>query len=129
MKAFRQLIGFTALALGCCVAAFASPQELRTRYNELADELANNQFKRPIHIDSTEASNDLQGDVYAVVDHPFAAVNQALSQPANWCDVLILHLNTKYCRQTQGAGAPRLTVAVGKKHDQPLKDAHKLDFA
>lgn len=129
MKILGKLAAAATLALACCGAALANPQELRARYASLTDELAANQFRQPIHIESAEAVNDLQGDVYAVVDHPFAAVNKALSQPANWCDVLILHLNTKYCRPTQGAAGPRLTVAVGKKFDQPLKDTHKLDFA
>lgn len=127
MKLLARIAGAAALALACCGAALAGPQELRARYADLADELADNAFGQPIHIQSAESPNDLQGDVYAVVDHPFAAVNRALSQPANWCDVLILHLNTKYCRPA--AGSPHLTVAVGKKFDQPLKDTHKLDFA
>jgi hypothetical protein len=121
----------TAISLAVAFNAFAAGNsaELREKYASLGESLARNQFQRPIHIDSREASNDLEGDVYAVVDHPFAVVNKALSQPGNWCDVLILHLNTKYCRQAAGGDVPRLTVAVGKKFDQPLKDAHKLDFS
>ena len=47
----------------------------------------------------SQTSGDLKGDVYAVVDHPFAMVQQALQSADHWCDILILHLNVKRCRR------------------------------
>ena len=52
----------------------------------------------------------------------------ALKGPAQWCDILILHLNTKYCRAV-GAPRPTLQVRIGRKFDQPLAEAYKVDFA
>ena len=49
----------------------------------LAEPLRNNQYKRPLYIESAESSGTLNGDVYAVVDHSFPAVNAALSGPAD----------------------------------------------
>ena len=34
----------------------------------------------------------------------------ALKTREQWCDVLILHLNTKYCRAAEVNGGPGLTV-------------------
>ena len=66
---------------------------------------------------------DLKGDVYAVVDHPFATVQQALQATDHWCDILILHLNVKRCRA--GADGKTINLNVGRKFDQPLEDAYR----
>ena len=60
---------------------------LRAKYAELGKQLRNNQFQRALYLDSVESSHDLKGEIYAVVDYPFAAVNGALNNPAHWCDV------------------------------------------
>lgn len=105
-------------------------EALRSKYTELEDKLRHNQFKRPIYLQSTESSSTLEGDIYAKLDYPFATVNAALNDPqqapANWCNVLILHLNTKYC-SAQGNPA-MLKVYIGKKVEQPLKDAYLVQF-
>jgi hypothetical protein len=74
----------------------------------------------------------LQGDIYAVVDYPFATVNSAFNDPqqgpANWCEVLILHLNTKYCHATSGSNGATISMNVGKKTEQELGDTFRVQF-
>jgi hypothetical protein len=123
-RLMRLLLACMLCAAGLPVAAAPDAEALRARYAELEGRLADNQFKRPLHLESVETPKQLEGDIYAVVDHPFATVSAALREPAQWCDVLILHLNTKFCR----AGSGGLSVAVGKKHDQPLNDAYRVEF-
>ena len=101
---------------------------LRARHAALEPQLRDNQFQGPLYLESVETPRSSQGDVYAVVDHPFGKVSGALANPANWCDLLILHLNVKYCRGTPGA-PPRLEVRIGRKLDQPLASATPLSFA
>ncbi|MBC7512893.1 MAG: hypothetical protein H7234_00470 [Herminiimonas sp.] len=101
---------------------------LLARYGELAPQLQNNQFQRPLYINSSESGDSLTGDIFAVLDYPFATVNTAFNGPDHWCDMLILHLNTKYCRATSQSGKNQLMVSVGKKHDQPLADAYRVNF-
>ena len=106
-----------------------SPSALRAKYAALAPQLASNQFNGPLYLDSVETSQQSEGDLYAVVDYPFATVSAALNSPGHWCDVLILHLNTKYCRaNTVGAGT-QLDLRIGKKYNQPVADASQLMFA
>lgn len=125
----------------CAVAAFtlaASPfadagpplgaSGLHSRHAALVAQLADNPFGGPIVLQSQETSRRVDGDVYAVLDHPFATVNAALSDPGRWCDVLILHLNTKYCRRTLEGGVTHIEMRVGKKTEQALKSASLLDF-
>ena len=71
---------------------------LRATHATLADKLANNPFRRPLVLESVQSSDDLRGEVYAVVDQPFSVVAPALQGMTNWCDLLILHLNVKNCR-------------------------------
>jgi hypothetical protein len=53
-----------------------------------------------------------------VLDYPFDTVSRAFASPRTWCEVLILHLNTKYCR---ASGGNTLSVRMGRK------DARDLD--
>jgi len=101
---------------------------LKARQVALQDRFASNQFGRPLVLESTQTSNDLKGDVYAVVEHPFATVSQALQSAEHWCDILILHLNVKRCR-AGGTAARTLSLSVGRKFDQPIEDAYALEFA
>ncbi|WP_295856073.1 hypothetical protein [uncultured Xylophilus sp.] len=109
--------------------AHADAAELRARYDSLRPALRRNDFQRPMVIESTEQSGRLQGDVFAVLDYPFQRVVQGLSEPALWCDVLILPFNTKYCRARGEEGGPAmLDVRIGRRADQPAEQAYRLSF-
>lgn len=101
---------------------------LKSKYQSLQSQLANNPFKRRISLVSTESSSKLAGDIYAVVDHPFNSVRDGLKSPGSWCDVLMLHLNTKQCLVKNEGGSPVLAVALGRKFDQPLSEAQVVTF-
>lgn len=118
------------LASGKSFAAVSdlSVEPLRAKYAELGEHLRNNAFRRALYLDSSQSSTDLKGEIYAVVDYPFDIVNGALNNPAHWCDVLILHINVKYCHASRRAGGTVLTVNIGRKFFQPLEDAYRLDF-
>jgi hypothetical protein len=104
--------------------AWADAEAMKARHAALVDKLANNQFQRPLVLESTQTSGDLKGDIYAVMDHPYATLDGSLKRPENWCDVLILHLNVKQCR-TSGNN---VAMSVGRKYDQPENEAYKVDF-
>jgi hypothetical protein len=119
-------LGTAALmALGPIQTAHADAGELRAKHAEVRDQLRNNGFGRQLHIDSSETSNTLQGDVYAVLDHPFEKVKEALQDPGAWCDIMLLPFNTKACQ----ASGSRLAVRIGRKPDQPVDQAYRLDFS
>jgi len=124
--------GLLALSLGIAGLGAVQAQDaaaLKARYTALQDKLANNQFGRPLNLESTQTSGDLKGDIYSVVEYPFATVDEAIKPADHWCDILILHLNVKGCKATSsGAGTSTVAVAAGRKFDQPIEDAYKLDF-
>lgn len=105
-----------------------SAASLHAKYASVGERLRQNPFQRALILDSSESSNDLKGDIYALVDYPFPTVSAALNGPELWCDVLFLHINTKYCRATTDETTTVLTVYLGKKTPQPLKDAYPLEF-
>jgi len=100
---------------------------LRAKYAELHDRLGNNQFRKPFYLESSESPDSVTGDMYALVGQPFASAAAALHSPGDWCEILILHINTKYCRAT-GEGSV-LNVNIGNKHDQPLDQAYRVAFS
>jgi hypothetical protein len=102
---------------------------LRAREATLRGALANNPFGRPLVLQSTESSGDLKGDVYAIATQPFGVVGPALQGMDHWCDILMLHLNVKGCDWRGSGISSTLGLVVGRKFDQPLGDAHKVDFS
>jgi hypothetical protein len=114
----------TLLALGPAQVR-ADAGELRARHAELSEQLRNNTFGRQLHINSAESDNRLQGDVYAVLDHPFEKVKEALQDPGAWCDIMLLPFNTRACQ----ASGNRLAVRIGRKPDQPVDQAYRIDFS
>jgi len=119
------VLGFMALN----AFAYAGAGELRAKYGQLQEQLRNNNFHRALHIDSSQEGDTLKGDVYAVLDHPFSELSAALSDPPDWCRILILPFNTKYCHAVASGGAANLLVRIGRKSDQPVQDAYRLIFA
>jgi len=128
---------FLAVALLCAGVGIAhagdadanSPGSLRAKYGALQDRLSHNQFHRPLALDSSETPGGVAGEIYALVNYPFATVGAALNSPGNWCDILILHLNTKYCRASGAGPEAVLNVSIGRKYDLPLDKAHRVVFA
>lgn len=113
---------FPALAEG------NATQDLLAKYASLEPQLRQNQFNRPLVLDSQETPSRVTGEVHAVVDYPFSDVSARLNDPDHWCDVLSLHINTKYCRAVITPGGTFLKVNIGKKTAENLKDAARVEF-
>jgi hypothetical protein len=123
-----------AVLLGSAAAAASAtpalgPAALRQRHAALAPQLGSNSFGQPLHLRSEEGDRRIEGDVYAVLDHPFSEVSAVLSDPARWCEVLFLHMNTKHCAPAAQDGRNRIDLRVGKKVEQPVHNATLLSFA
>jgi len=128
-KLWTFLAGVLLLVPSLAPAAGAlGPAALHSQHAALGPQLTSNPFGGPLVLRSEEASRRIDGEVFAVLDHPFAKVSTALSDPAQWCDILILHLNTKYCRRAQEQAPTTLDVRIGKKEPQSVQAASKLAF-
>lgn len=119
------------LLLCTASVALAAPDPAVTlcaKYTSLKDQLRQNQFQRPLVLDSSETPKRLKGDIYAIVDYPFAVVSTGLNNPNHWCDVMLLHINTKYCHALAGPSGTTLSVNIGKKTPEELVDSARVNF-
>lgn len=101
---------------------------LLARYEVLSQSPDQQPIGPGLYLESTEAQHALRGEVLGVVDYPLATLREVLATPQDWCDVLILHLNVKYCRPESSNGRPALSVAVGRKTYQSLESTYRLAF-
>jgi hypothetical protein len=117
-------------SLACTVAvaqtAPADAARLRASYAEVSDKMGG-VFREPLYLESSEDSGRVSGDIYARMNHSFATVAGALKHADNWCEVMILHLNTKYCRANPAGDM--LAMGVGSKTPEAPEKASRLDFA
>ncbi len=126
--AFVLLCAATGLSRGDDALA-ASGASLAARYLALQEQLRDNHFQRPLHLESREGQGEVAGDVHALVNSPFESAQAALGTPGNWCDILLLHINTKGCRVTSSREGIVLSLWIGRNFQQPLADAFQVDFA
>ncbi len=102
---------------------------LLEKYTTLEKQLGKTAFGRPLVLESFEDTGSVTGNAYAVLEASFNTVSTTFKGPTHWCEVMILHINTKYCRATSENSSSILKVNIGKKTPQVLKDAFALEFA
>jgi hypothetical protein len=107
----------------------AAASALRERHAALGESLAGNQFRKPLVLRSTEAADSATGDIHAIIEAPFEVASAALASATDWCDILMLHINTKGCRAAAGTRGLALSVWIGIKHSQPIAQASRVEFA
>lgn len=124
-----------ALLIAASSAGLAAPPEspaaqtLRATHQRLSDRLEHSSFGRPVQIDSVETADGLQGDVYALVDHPLPEISNTLKGSAHWCEVLTLHINNRRCTVASGPqGRDMITLYVVRRYDKPIDQAFELPF-
>ena len=122
------LCGLATAWFGTGLVCAQDAASLRARHASLHEQLAHNQFQRPLVMESTQTDGDLKGDIFSVVDVPYATLNPALQGTEHWCDILIVHLLVKDCRAGPAGPAPTLSLAVARTWDQPLDAAYRIDF-
>ncbi|EDT40281.1 hypothetical protein [Burkholderia ambifaria] len=135
----RNACTLTILAACClaCVGLSAQPSDdaatLRAQYQNLKPQLDRNSFHRRLYLDSQESFSTATGEIYAEVDYPFATVSDVLDYRskglANWCELLILHPNVKYCRASGTNSDNMLTLNISKREAAAeLQATYRLYF-
>jgi hypothetical protein len=99
---------------------------LRARHAALQQQLANNPFGRPLHVESSASGGMHKGDIYAVVEQPYGVVAPALARPDGWCQILTLQVNIKRCIVDRSSQA--LAAFVTRKPRDTIESAHRVDF-
>lgn len=104
-----------------------SAAALHAKYAALGEQLKNNSFQRPLTLSSVESDSSVRGDIYALVDYPIAVLSESLHSAADWCDAMVLHINTREC--SPSAAGNTLAMRIGKKSDEALEDTYRVEFA
>ncbi|MDO8248726.1 MAG: hypothetical protein Q7T78_03270 [Rhodoferax sp.] len=129
LQCLRCLLFIGAAGLACAALADSdTAATLREKYASLGEQLRQNPFQRPLVLDSVETPKRLTGDIYAIVEFPFDAVRTNLNSPDHWCDVMLLHINTKYCHPVVGTTGTVLRVNIGKKTPEDLAHVARIEF-
>jgi hypothetical protein len=139
-RVFLQRAAFVLALLAVLSCFFPTPgrasdeaENLRQKFIVLKPYLENNQFQRPLHLNSVELDYSIRGDIYAVLDYPVSDASKILGDPekgpVSVCQIMMLHPNTKYCQVTNGKTGKMLMTKIGKKSEQPLEDAYNMQFA
>jgi hypothetical protein len=87
-----------------------------------------NSFGLPLFLDSFERDDKVLVDVYGIFDYPFSSVVNMLKVPANWCDIVSIHLNVKACTYRELPGVWMLTFFFGQKAYQSPEDARPVIY-
>ena len=82
----------------------------------------------PLQIESSDGPDGIAGEIHATVERPFALTAAALKEPSHWCEILLLHLDTKDCQLSVEGGRTTLSVGVVSKYDQPASSAYRASF-
>lgn len=124
----RPILLLAALACLMTANAVVAGEDLAKELLTVRPRLAASPFGRPLLLESSERDGEVRGTVLALVDHPIGELRAGLDTPAEWCEVLILHLNVKSCVPSR-AGAPKsLVLLVGRKGAEEGDGDHAIDF-
>ncbi len=94
-------------------------------YTRLEPGLKNNPYRSPVWLESTLDKGQIDGEIYGMLDHPFHVIRKNLQSPENWCEILFLHLNTKYCKPGDDN---TIGIYVGRKNPQSLDAATRIQY-
>ncbi len=99
------------------------------KYKELEPKLKKSVFGEPIVLSSDTGKDYAQGEVYVLLNTPFFELDKMLSQPAQWCELAILHQNIKTCTYSKNeTGKDQLKLYVGRKHYQEPSSAFAVTY-
>lgn len=76
-----------------------------------------------LRIESREEGGRHTGEVFAVLERPFAEVSAALRDIRRWCEILTLPANVQQC-----SADGRLALHVARRPQDPPEDAQRVAF-
>jgi hypothetical protein len=128
---FFYIIGISLWFLTLTTSSYASSsnrQKLFQTYQNIEKKLFKHPSSLPIYIESCDENSALEGAVYSIIPYSFSEIKGILINPANWCDISLLHLNIKACTFLDSKDIKKLTVYSGRKFYQPPEDAYILEY-
>lgn len=127
------LISFLLLSQWCAISYADDsqrfgPKPLLDKYHEVEKELQKNSSTVPFHIESSANKNATRVDVYGTVKYPFEIVQNEFLDPANWCDIVLPHLDVRACTYKKVNNTSVLDIYNVNKFSETLDDAYQMKF-
>ena len=85
-------------------------------------------FHRPLQIESNETAGRIAGEIHALAPHPFAVTAAALKEPGHWCEIMLLHLDTKDCAVVAEGKGTVVRIGIVTHYDKPASSAFHASF-
>lgn len=130
IRTFKKIFLFLAIAaIFSSASAFAAApprhgaENLLSTYQQNSEKLATSSFGLPLYLESLADDGNVRVDIYGIFAAPFTRVASGLKIPANWCDIVPLHLNVKACTYREEADDWQLTFYFGRKFYQTPEEA------
>lgn len=102
---------------------------LLARYQSASSEISNNAFGIPLVLNSSVKGNRLDGQIIGVLDDDYSDAIRQFDTPEDWCDILMLHVNTKACTfENADSSTAKLHLYSGRKFYQTPEQATKLSL-
>lgn len=134
-KFMKFLLCLAAVSVLCTAGSAAADgksgraeADLLATYHRNSASLEKSSFGLPLFLESFERDDKVQVDVYGIFQYPFGNVVDVLKIPANWCDIVPLHLNVKSCTYKKLPDSWLLTFYIGRKGYQPPEDTRQVMF-
>ena len=118
------LVGFSYAA----IAETHSADSLRAVREAMSETLKSSPYQQAFRIESSDTAGRIRSDIYAETAFPFTNVSKALSDPAQWCDILLLNISLKNCIFSVTPNGTILTLSTVRKYNQTLEQAVNLGF-
>ena len=90
--------------------------------------IRNADFDAPIHVESRQDSNTVEGGIHVLVDTPFGTLRSTLSDKRVWCEIIFLHFNIKACVMDLGNEPTTVSLYTGRLFYQSPDEAHRSDY-
>lgn len=124
----------TLALLACLIVtcpAGATANDLTNRFEAARLHSTVLEASHPLYLTSSDTQDILKGEIFTQLDQPFTLIREVTTRPEDWCQMLILHLNIKYCRAAAPTSAQTtgpILVGMGRKFDHPLDDVYWIRF-
>ena len=125
---FRTLFLFICFVFLTPHVIAGSSNNLRETYDEIEDDVLENNYGPPIYLESEATKNAMRGDVYGIIYHPYKIVSENLASLKNWCEIMPQHLNIKACTYQYINGQCKLIFYSGRKFYEKADDVYHLDY-
>jgi len=122
------LMSFNFFALAASYAVSGEAEFFNNESGTIKAKLNNSSLGVPIFIRSKESEDLLSAEVYGKLSYPFSDIQNSLSKPANWCEIVTLNLNIKACTHQAKHKPIKLDFYVGRKVYETPEDAYLLNY-